>query len=283
MAKNKDFYHRFVVPCGCSFDLTKCDPDYKDDLTNKKAAKHEIEYYAKRLRDLQYLLYAENKRSLLIVLQGLDASGKDGTIRHVLGYMNPQGCRVQAFKQPSSLEAAHDFLWRIHQAVPKKGEAVIFNRSHYEDVLVARVHNLVPKKVWKARYQQINAFESFLTENNTKILKFFLHISPDEQLRRFKKRLDDSNRWWKISESDYSERRYWNDYQQAYQDVVSKCSTEQAPWFVIPSNHKWFRNLAISRIVVEVLEKQQMTFPEPTVDLNEIRNKYHALLNNDGK
>jgi len=252
-------------------------------LTNKKAAKHEIEYYAKRLRDLQYLLYAENKRSLLIVLQGLDASGKDGTIRHVLGYMNPQGCRVQAFKQPSSLEAAHDFLWRIHQAVPKKGEAVIFNRSHYEDVLVARVHNLVPKKVWKARYQQINAFESFLTENNTKILKFFLHISPDEQLRRFKKRLDDPDRWWKISESDYSERRYWNDYQQAYQDVVSKCSTGQAPWFVIPSNHKWFRNLAISRIVVEVLEKQQMTFPEPTVDLNEIRNKYHALLNNDGK
>ncbi len=283
MAKNKDFYHRFVVPCGCSFDLAKCDPDYKDDLTNKKAAKHEIEYYAKRLRDLQYLLYAENKRSLLIVLQGLDASGKDGTIRHVLGYMNPQGCRVQAFKQPSSLEAAHDFLWRIHQAVPKKGEAVIFNRSHYEDVLVARVHNLVPKKVWKARYQQINAFESFLTENNTKILKFFLHISPDEQLRRFKKRLDDPDRWWKISESDYSERRYWNDYQQAYQDVVSKCSTEQAPWFVIPSNHKWFRNLAISRIVVEVLEKQQMTFPEPTVDLNEIRNKYHALLNNEGK
>ncbi len=283
MVKNKDFYHRFVVPCGCSFDLTKCDPDYKDDLTNKKAAKHEIEYYAKRLRDLQYLLYAENKRSLLIVLQGLDASGKDGTIRHVLGYMNPQGCRVQAFKQPSSLEAAHDFLWRIHQAVPKKGEAVIFNRSHYEDVLVARVHNLVPKKVWKARYQQINAFESFLIENNTKILKFFLHISPDEQLRRFKKRLDDPNRWWKISESDYSERRYWNDYQQAYQDVVSKCSTEQAPWFVIPSNHKWFRNLAISRIVVEVLEKQQMTFPEPTVNLNEIRNKYHALLNNDGK
>ncbi len=283
MAKNKDFYHRFVVPCGCSFDLEKCDPDYKDDLTNKKAARHEIEYYAKRLRDLQYLLYAENKRSLLIVLQGLDASGKDGTIRHVLGYMNPQGCRVQAFKQPSSLEAAHDFLWRIHQAVPKKGEAVIFNRSHYEDVLVARVHNLVPKKVWKARYQQINAFESFLTENNTKILKFFLHISPDEQLRRFKKRLDDPDRWWKISESDYSERRYWNDYQQAYQDVVSKCSTDKAPWFVIPSNHKWFRNLAISRIVVEVLEKQQMSFPEPTVDLHEIRNKYHALVSNEGK
>ena len=254
--------------------LDRIDPGYKDGLSNKQSAVREIAEYAQRLRELQYKLYAENRRGLLIVLQGLDAGGKDGTIRHVLGYMNPQGCRVQPFKQPTHLEAAHDFLWRAHRATPAKGEVVIFNRSHYEDVLVVRVHDLVPKVQWKARYDQINAFESLLTANSIHILKFYLHISPEEQLRRFKKRLDDPTRWWKISETDYSERAYWKDYQQAYEDALSHCSTEQAPWYVIPSDHKWFRNLAVSRIVVETLEALKMSFPEPHVDIEEIRKKY---------
>ena len=164
--------------------------------------------------------------------------------------MNPQGTRVHGFKVPSREEAAHDFLWRIEQRTPAKGEVVIFNRSHYEDVLVVRVHNLVPDKVWSKRYDLINAFEKSLVANGTHILKFFLHISEDEQLRRFKQRLDDPQRHWKISEADYAERKFWNDYQEAYEDALSQTSTKHAPWFIIPANHKWFRNLAVSRIVV---------------------------------
>lgn len=271
------YYERFRVVPGKSVHLAKIDPASKDGHTNKAAAQEEIAHYAQRLRELQYLLYAEGRHSLLIVLQGLDASGKDGTIRHVLGYMNPQGCRVQVFKQPTPEEAAHDFLWRAHRAVPSRGEATIFNRSHYEDVLVVRVHELVPKAQWKPRYAQINDFERLLADNDTQILKFFLHISPEEQLHRFKKRLQDPNRWWKISEADYTERLYWKEYQQAYEDALNRCSTERAPWFVIPSDHKWFRNLAISRIVTEHLESLDMHFPEPRVDIEAIRRKYHQI------
>jgi len=271
----KDFCTQFCVEPGRSIDLAAWDPACTDGVSTKKSAKKEIVEYAERLRVLQFLLYAENKRSLLIVLQGLDASGKDGTIRHVLGYMNPQGCRVHAFKQPSDVEKEHDFLWRAHKVTPAIGDVAIFNRSHYEDVLVTRVHGWVDRKVCLQRYQQINEFEALLVTNNTIILKFFLHISPEEQLNRFKKRLQDPNRWWKISESDYSERQYWADYQQAYQDTLQHCSSVQAPWFVIPSDHKWFRNLAISRIVVETLESLNMSFPEPKVDIAKIKRKYH--------
>ncbi len=271
----KDFCTQFCVEPGRSIDLAAWDPASTDGVSTKKSAKKEIIEYAERLRVLQFLLYAENKRSLLIVLQGLDASGKDGTIRHVLGYMNPQGCRVHAFKQPSDVEKEHDFLWRAHKVTPAIGDVAIFNRSHYEDVLVTRVHGWVDRKVCRQRYQQINEFEALLVTNNTIILKFFLHISPEEQLNRFKKRLQDPNRWWKISESDYSERQYWADYQQAYQDALQHCSSVQAPWFVIPSDHKWFRNLAISRIVVETLEGLDMSFPEPKVDIAKIKRKYH--------
>jgi PPK2 family polyphosphate:nucleotide phosphotransferase len=243
---------------------------------NHEAATDEIEHYQQRLRELQELLYAERQRSLLICLQAMDTGGKDGTINHVLGAMNPQGCRVVAFRQPSAEELAHDFLWRVHRAAPARGEVVIFNRSHYEDVLVVRVHNLVPKDVWSRRYDRINAFEKGLLEHDIHILKFYLHISKEEQLTRFKERLDDPTKQWKISEADYKERDFWDDYVAAYEEALSRCSTEHAPWFIIPADHKWFRNLAVARIVVEHLEGLKMKYPEPTVDIEQIRREYHA-------
>jgi PPK2 family polyphosphate:nucleotide phosphotransferase len=230
----------------------------------------------RKLRALQALLYADGRCSLLICLQGLDAAGKDGTISHILGAMNPQGCRVTGFRQPSIEEQAHDFLWRIHQATPGRGQVAIFNRSHYEDVLVVRVHKLAPHAVWSRRYNQINEFEKELVDGNAHILKFYLHISKKEQLKRFEGRLDDPMKQWKISESDYKEREYWGDYMAAYEEALSRCSTPHAPWFVIPSDHKWFRNLAIARIVVEHLEALDMKLPKPSVDLRHIRREYHA-------
>lgn len=190
--------------------------------------------------------------------------------------MNPQGCSVASFKQPTAKELAHDFLWRVEQATPKRGEIVIFNRSHYEDVLIARVHNLVPKAIWSERYAQINDFERRLVANGTHILKFFLHISKEEQLERFGDRLDEPARQWKISESDYTERKYWASYKRAYQNAIEKCSTEDAPWFVIPSDHKWFRDLAIAKIIVKTMEKMNIKLPEPSVNIADIRKKYHA-------
>jgi len=270
-----NYSDRFRVIPGSTVNLDKIDAGFKDKHKDQASALDEIERYTKRLRALQYLLYAEGKRSLLIILQAMDAGGKDGTINHVLGNMNPQGARVYGFKVPSAEEAAHDFLWRIHKAAPQRGQVAIFNRSHYEDVLVSRVHGFVPKKVWSKRYDLINDFEKSLADSGTHILKFFLHISEDEQLRRFKQRLDDPARYWKISDSDYEEREYWDDYTKAFQDALSRCSTGHAPWFVIPANYKWFRNLAVSQIVVETLESLKMEFPKPTVDIREIKEKYH--------
>ncbi len=266
----------FQVEPGRKVKLAEIDPDFTDHHKSKASVMEKLDKYNKRLRELQYLLYAENKQSLLICLQALDAAGKDGTINHVLGNMNPQGTRVHGFKVPSHEEAAHDFLWRIHRQTPGKGEVVIFNRSHYEDVLVVRVHDLVPERVWSKRYGLINDFEKGLINNGTRIIKFFLHISPDEQLRRFKKRIDDPARHWKISESDYSERALWPKYTEAYADALGETSTKHAPWYVIPSNKKWFRNLAVSKIVVETLESMDMKFPAPTVSLDDIKRKYHA-------
>ena len=273
-----NYLKKFCVDPGSKVDLAKVDAGFKDQHESHEHAMPEIESYAQRLHDQQYLMYAEDKRSLLICLQGRDAAGKDGTINHVLGAMNPQGCTVTGFKVPSKEEAAHDFLWRYHQHTPGKGQVAIFNRSHYEDVLVVRVHDLVPKKVWSQRYEQINAFEQMLADNGTHILKFYLHIDPEEQLERFKQRILDPARHWKISEGDYAERPYWDAYTEAFEDALSKTSTEHAPWFVIPSNHKWFRNLAISRIVAETLESLDMQFPEPTVDIEAIKQKYHAIV-----
>ena len=278
-----NYLKKFCVDPGSKVDLSKIDAGFKDQHESHEHALPEIESYTQRLHDQQYLMYAEGKRSLLICLQGRDAAGKDGTINHVLGAMNPQGCTVTGFKVPSKEEAAHDFLWRYHQHTPGKGQVAIFNRSHYEDVLVVRVHDLVPKKVWSQRYEQINAFEQMLADNGTHILKFYLHIDPDEQLERFKQRILDPARHWKISDGDYAERPYWDAYTEAFEDALSKTSTKHAPWFVIPSNHKWFRNLAISRIVAETLESLDMQFPEPTVDIEAIKKKYHDIVAAEGQ
>ena len=270
-----DYRKKFGIKPGSKIRLADIDPGHIAAGHSREQAEREIEQDRTRMAALQYLLYAEQKRSLLIVLQALDAGGKDGTVNHVLSAMNPQGCSVVGFKQPSAEESEHDFLWRVHKWAPRSGEVVVFNRSHYEDVLAVRVHDLVPKKVWSARYDQINDFERLLVADNTHIVKFFLHISPDEQLARFKSRLDDPSKNWKISDSDYAERDYWDAYTAAFEDAISKCSTDHAPWFVIPANHKWYRNLIVSRIICETLEGIGMKMPPPTVDLDDIRLRYH--------
>jgi PPK2 family polyphosphate:nucleotide phosphotransferase len=270
------YIDRFRVRTGDKVRLKEIDPGFKDHHESHKKAAEEIERDRDKLRTLQARLYADGSCSLLICLQGLDAGGKDGTISHILGAMNPQGCRVTGFRQPSAEERAHDFLWRIHQATPPRGQVAIFNRSHYEDVLVVRVHKLVPHAVWSRRFDQINDFEKELVDSGTHILKFYLHMSKDEQLKRFEARLDDPMKQWKISESDYKEREFWGDYMTAYEEVLSRCSPPHAPWFVIPSDHKWFRNLAIARVVVEHLEALDMKLPKPSVDLEHIRREYHT-------
>ncbi len=271
-----NYLERFKVEPGSKVKLKDVDPSFKDGHESHESAAEETAHYAKKLRELQDLLYAQRKHSLLICLQALDTGGKDGAINHVLGAMNPQGCRVAAFKQPSAEELARDFLWRAHKVAPARGEVVIFNRSHYEDVLVVRVHNLVPKEIWSHRYERINDFEKELAQHDTQILKFYLHISKEEQLKRFKDRLDDPTKHWKISEADYKERGFWDDYVAAYEEALSKCSTAHAPWFIIPADHKWFRNLAIARIVAEHMESLKMSYPKPTADLEQIRREYHA-------
>jgi len=270
------FRKKYQVHEGQKIHLVDIDPGARDELLDKEEAEPLIQHYSEKLRDLQFRLYAESGQSLLICLQAMDAGGKDGTIRHVLGYMNPQGCRVQAFKQPTPEEQAHDFLWRAHRAVPAKGEVVIFNRSYYENVLVTRVHGQIDQQVCMQRYDGINQFERHLTDNGTHILKFYLHISKEEQLRRLTKRLDDPNRWWKVSEADFQERQYWDDYQQAFEDIFNHCSSNRAPWFVIPANHKWYRNLIISRIVVEYLESLNLQLPPVSADIESIRQQYCA-------
>jgi len=268
----------FLVAPGSKVHLKAFKTDACGKHDSKSSARSKIKQLQKRLDVLQFRLYAEGRRSLLICLQALDAGGKDGVIRHVLASMSPQGCHVVGFKQPSAEELDHDFLWRIERATPKRGEVVIFNRSHYEDVLVVRVHDLVPKQVWSQRYEQINDFERRLAANGTHMLKFFLHISKDEQLKRFKKRLDDPERHWKISEADYTEREYWDAYEAGYEDAIGKCSTNDAPWYVIPSDHKWFRDLAISTIIVDLMEKLGLELPPPGVDIDAIRRKYHQAV-----
>lgn len=230
------YFDKFRVKPGRKVKLGEVDPDFTDEHASREEVAKETKSLTRRLRELQERLYAEHERSLLICLQAIDAGGKDGTIRHVLGAMNPQGCKVISFKEPTRMELDHDFLWRIHQQVPGKGEVAVFNRSHYEDVLIATVRELVPKKVASAHYDQINTFEEMLTQNHTHVLKFFLHISKEEQLERFKSRLDDPTKQWKISESDYTERNRWNDYMRAFEKAMSKCSTDHAPWFIIPAN-----------------------------------------------
>jgi len=277
-----NYLKKFIVKPGSKVRLKDFDPAYHGKHESHEQALPEIQKYIQKFEQLQYLMYAERKHSLLIVLQGLDAAGKDGVVRHVLTGMNPAGCVASNFKQPTPEELAHDFLWRVHPHVPTKGAVAIFNRSHYEDVLVVRVHGLVPEKVWSKRYNEINDFEKLIsTQNTTTILKFFLHISKQEQLARFAKRLDDPARQWKISESDYKERDYWGDYTEAFEDALSKTSTGRAPWFVIPSNHKWFRDLAVSQIIARTMEEMDMQMPKPTVDIAKMRRDYHQASDSD--
>lgn len=248
-----------IVEPGTSVDLS----DYPTDATgglNKEAAHELFRPLKDEIRDLQALLYAAEQNSFLIVLQGMDTSGKDGTVSSVLESVNPLGCRVWPFKAPTPLELGHDFLWRVHAKVPEKGMMTVFNRSHYEDVLVVRVKKLVPEAVWKRRYDQINEFEELLTESGTIMLKFFLHISKDEQRKRLMKREDDPEKAWKLSAGDWMERQYWNKYQAAYEAALSKCSTEAAPWYVVPADHKWYRDLAVAQQIVETLRPYKKTW-----------------------
>lgn len=242
---------------GTKVKLKDYDPDYTDKHTDHHEAKQELEQLSDELSKLQELLAAARQHSLLMILQGMDTSGKDGTIRHVLSHVNPQGCEVHSFKQPTPEELSHDFLWRVHKVTPPKGFMGIFNRSQYEDVLIVRVHHLVSEDVWQQRYKEINHFEKLLARNNTIILKFFLHISFDEQTARLKAREDDKDKAWKLSASDWTERKYWDDYQRAYEDALSACSTDDAPWYIVPSNHKWYRNLAIAHTLVAAMREHQ--------------------------
>lgn len=240
---------------GSKVKLGDYDPNFKDKDSHHTDADKELAQLSDELSELQELLAAAQHQSLLVVLQGMDTSGKDGTIRHVLSHVNPQGCEVHSFKEPTSEELAHDFLWRVHKVTPPKGKMGIFNRSQYEDVLIARVHNLVPEEVWSRRYQEINHFEKLLANNGTIILKFFLHISKDEQERRLLAREQDKDKAWKLSASDWAERKYWDAYQEAYEDAISKCSTDEAPWYIVPANHKWYRNLVVAHTLVHVMRQ----------------------------
>jgi PPK2 family polyphosphate:nucleotide phosphotransferase len=259
-----------TVPPGEKIRLTEFDPRRVEGEWSKKSAQNRVEKNLAATADLTYRLYAENRRALLLVLQGMDTAGKDGTIRHVMSGINPQMCQVVPFKQPSPEELDHDFLWRIHRAVPRRGNIGIFNRSQYEDVLVVRVHNLVPEAQWRARYDRINEFERLLTDGGVTIVKCFLHISKDEQRERLQARLDDATKRWKFSKGDLAERKLWDDYQQAYEDALTRCNTEHAPWHVIPADRKWYRNLVISELLRNTLEEIDPQIPAAEADLEGI-------------
>jgi PPK2 family polyphosphate:nucleotide phosphotransferase len=266
----KHLPHDLLVPPDSGIKLSDIDPADTHGF-DKATALEEFPNNQERLKLLQYQLYAEAQRSVLVVLQGIDAAGKDGTINHVMSGMNPQGVTVTPFKVPEGAEKRHDYLWRVHNAVPEYGKIGIFNRSHYEDVLVVRVHNLVPPAMWRKRYRQINDFERMLSENRVRIVKFMLYIGKDEQARRFRQRLQDKTKSWKFSRDDIQEREYWDQYIEAYNDALRKCSTDEAPWYVIPSNRKWFRNLAVATILIHTLESMQLKIPKPPEDIASIQ------------
>lgn len=251
----------FRIAAGSSVRLSDLPTDDTGPFRDKNEAADRTAANQRELSKLQQRLYAEGARSLLIVLQGMDASGKDGTVRHVFTGVNPQGCSVVSFKAPSPVELAHDYLWRIHAAAPARGMITIFNRSHYESVLVERVRGLAPPDAWKRRYRHINDFERLLSDEGTTIVKFFLHISRDEQGRRLKARLEDPERRWKYDPRDMRERRHWKEYQAAYDEALSRCSTDYAPWYVVPADHKWFRNWLVSEVIVRTLRRMDPRVP----------------------
>jgi PPK2 family polyphosphate:nucleotide phosphotransferase len=264
------------VEPGTKVDLKEYDPDFTGRYKNEQETLEELARLKEKLFDLQALMYADNRYALLVVIQAMDAGGKDGLIRNVMATFNPQGCIVMPFKVPSEEERDHDYLWRIHHAIPRRGEINVFNRSHYEDVLVVRVHGLVPKEVWKQRYDQINDFEKYLAENNVVIKKFYLHISKKEQEERILKRLLDPKKNWKFSAADLKERDHWDDYMEAFEDVLSKCSTKSAPWHIVPANKKWYRNYVVARVLVDAMEGLNMKWPEPSPDVKELARRAQA-------
>ena len=233
---------------------------------DEEAALKRFESNREKIIELQEILYAEHKQSLLVVLQAMDTAGKDSTIKAVTQGINPQGCGVVSFKQPNPTELSHDFLWRIHQEVPHKGKIKIFNRSHYEDVIIARVHDLAPRELIKKRYDHINDFERMLTDHGVKIVKIMLHISPEYQLKRIKKRLEKPEKAWKFQPSDLAERKLWGDYMEAFEKAIEHCSTSVAPWYVVPAEHKWFRYLVVSEIILQALQDMSPELPKPTFD-----------------
>ena len=253
-----------TVSPGHKIKLSKIDPD--DTGGSKEKGLGRFCEFREKISELQTILHAEHRRSLLLVFQAMDTGGKDGAVNDLCAGLTPAGLEVRSFKAPTSEELDHDFLWRIHQAAPGKGMIGIWNRSHYEDVLVVRVHKLVPKKVWKARYDQINRFEEILSENGTTIVKFMLHISKEEQKKRLQARLDRPEKWWKFNVGDIKERACWSDYQKAYEDALNKCSTKWAPWHVVPANHKWARNLALAEVVLRTLKEMDPRYPEVSFD-----------------
>ncbi|RPI32646.1 MAG: polyphosphate kinase 2 family protein [Chloroflexota bacterium] len=261
----------YRVDPGSRVDLSEWDPE--DDHVfpvNKQEGKEMFRELAIELGELQEILFAEHKHRLLVVLQAMDTGGKDGTISHVFEFVNPQGVHVASFKAPSALELDHDYLWRVHAHTPGKGEITIFNRSHYEDVLIVRVHDLAPKEVWRCRYRHINEFEHMLADEGTTIVKFYLNIDKDEQKERLQARLDDPTKHWKFNPDDLKERELWPDYIKAYEDVLSKTSTDWAPWYVVPSNRKWYRNLVVASVLVNTLKDLNLKYPEPKTDLSKI-------------
>ncbi len=270
-----NFRNRYSVGSNGKASLSKRNCDDTNGAHDRNGASAGMDRLRARLKDLQIRLYAERQRSVLVCLQGMDSAGKDGVIRHVFSAMNPMGCRVTSFKQPSTVEKAHDFLWRYHAALPERGWVGIFNRSHYESAVVERVQNLIDEKTCRQRFEEINDFERMLSRNGTTVLKFFLHISKDEQLSRFKARLDDPLKRWKISETDYLQRELWDANMAAYDDALKHSSTADAPWYIIPSNHKWYRDLAIAEIVTGTMDDMAISVPEPSVVIEDIRRRYH--------
>ncbi len=250
-------------------DLSNFDPSYRADL-DKQQGQQWYKDYIKRLKELQPMLYAQGEKALLVVFQAMDAGGKDGTIRNVFGPVNPQGVKVASFKKPTPEELSHDFLWRVHKRVPGNGYIGVFNRSHYEDVLVVRVNNLVPESVWSKRYDHINNFERLLADSGVTILKFYLHINKDEQKERFQSRLDEPHKNWKFSKGDLVVREQWDDYMQAYEVMLSKTNTDYAPWHIVPANRKWYRNYVITKTVVDTMENMDLAFPEPEEGLDQV-------------
>lgn len=262
---------KYRVKPGMKVKLKDWDPDDKSEFnTDKKTGKMEVLRLNDEIEHLQEILYAEKHDRLLIILQAMDAAGKDGTIRHVFDGVNPVGVKVASFKKPTEHELSHDYLWRVHKHTPASGEIVIFNRSHYEDVLVVRVNNYVEKKIWEKRYEHINNFEKMLHDEGTTIIKFFLHISKDEQKKRFIERLKVQEKNWKFSMADLNERKKWDIYTKAFEDMLSKTSTEYAPWYIIPSNRKWYRNIVISEVILEKLKSFKLRHPDPEIDLSKI-------------